>query len=223
MNKVLIIGKGGREHALAWKFASYNSVEQVFCAPGNPGIAKESKVSTIPVEADNIEELLKFAKQEKITLTVIGPEAPLVEGIVDRFNEVGLKCFGPTKEAAKLEGSKVYAKEFFERHGIPSAKYDVFSDFDTATEFLKQRDFPIVIKVDGLAAGKGVSIVKSLTEAELILDDIFHKKVFGSAGSKIIIEDFISGEELSYICMINPFRYLSFASVIAISFALLSS
>ena len=212
MNKVLIIGKGGREHALAWKFASYNSVEQVFCAPGNPGIAKESKVSTIPVEADNIEELLKFAKEEKITLTVIGPEAPLVEGIVDRFNEVGLKCFGPTKEAAKLEGSKVYAKEFFERHGIPSAKYDVFSDFDTATEFLKQRDFPIVIKVDGLAAGKGVSIVKSLTEAELILDDIFHKKVFGSAGSKIIIEDFISGEELSYICMINPFRYLSFAS-----------
>ena len=212
MNKVLIIGKGGREHALAWKFATYNSVEQVFCAPGNPGIANENKVSIVSIEAENIEELLKFAQKEKIALTVVGPEIPLVEGIVDRFNEVGLKCFGPTKEAAKLEGSKVYAKEFFERHGIPSAKYEVFSDFESATDFLKMRDFPVVIKVDGLAAGKGVSIVQSFTDAELILDDIFHKKVFGSAGSKIIIEDFVPGEELSYICMINPSRHLAFAS-----------
>ncbi len=212
MNKVLIIGKGGREHALAWKFASYNSVEQVFCAPGNPGIANENKVSAISIEANNVEELLKFAQEEKITLTVVGPEGPLVEGIVDRFNEEGLRCFGPTKEAAKLEGSKIYAKEFFERHGIPSGNYEVFSDFDLAMDFLKTQDFPIVIKVDGLAAGKGVSIVKSLTEAELILDGIFHKKVFGSAGSKIIIEEFIPGEELSYICMINPSRHLSFAS-----------
>ena len=212
MNKVLIIGKGGREHALAWKFASYSSVGQVFCAPGNPGSASEKKVSTISIEADDIEELVKFARKEKITLTIVGPEAPLVEGIVDRFNDAGLRCFGPTKEAAKLEGSKVYAKEFFERHGIPSAKYEVFSDFYSATNFLKTRNFPMVIKVDGLAAGKGVSIVKDFTEAVSILDDIFHKKVFGGAGSKIIIEDFIPGEELSYICMINTYRHLSFAS-----------
>lgn len=211
-NKVMIVGKGGREHALAWKFASYDSVEHVFCAPGNPGIEKETKVKNISIAMDDIEGLLKFAQNENINLTVVGPEAPLVAGIVDLFTAAGLKCFGPTKKAAQLEGSKIFAKEFFERHRIPSAPYQVFSDFDSAIPFLKKRRFPAVIKVDGLASGKGVFIVRSFNESERVLNDIFQKKLFGDAGSKIVIEDFIQGEELSYICMINASTYLSFAS-----------
>ncbi len=213
MNKrVMIIGKGGREHALAWKFASYDLVEKVYCAPGNPGTGKEEKVENIYIEPSDIRKLLDFAIKEKIDLTVVGPEGPLVEGIVDKFSAAGQKCFGPSKKAAQLEGSKVFAKEFFTRHGIPSASYRVFSDHDSALNFLKRYDFPAVIKVDGLAAGKGVTIVKNIIECEQILDDIFNKKVFGLAGSRIVVEEFIPGEELSYICMINESSYLSFAS-----------
>ncbi|MEC8147226.1 MAG: phosphoribosylamine--glycine ligase [Pseudomonadota bacterium] len=213
MNKrVMIIGKGGREHALAWKFASYDLVEKVYCVPGNPGTGKEEKVENIYIEPSDIRKLLDFAIKEKIDLTVVGPEGPLVEGIVDKFSAAGQKCFGPSKKAAQLEGSKVFAKEFFTRHGIPSASYRVFSDHDSALNFLKRYDFPAVIKVDGLAAGKGVTIVKNIIECEQILDDIFNKKVFGLAGSRIVVEEFIPGEELSYICMINQSSYLSFAS-----------
>ena len=211
-NKVMIVGKGGREHALAWKFASYDSVGRVFCAPGNPGIERENKVKNISINVDDIAELVKFARSENITLTIVGPEVPLVAGIVDAFTAAGQKCFGPSKKAAQLEGSKIFAKEFFVKHKIPTAAYKVFSDFVSARHYLKECRFPVVIKVDGLAAGKGVSIIKNLAESEQVLDDIFQKKIFGEAGSKIIIEDFIRGEELSYICMINSSTYLSFAS-----------
>ena len=163
--KVLIVGGGGREHALAWKAAQSKKVNQVFVAPGNPGTASEDKVSNVAIKAEDIQALKTFAEKEKIDLTIIGPENPLVDGIVDEFKQAGLACFGPSKEAAILEGSKSFSKEFLQRHNIPTAEYQVFTEVDAAKAYIKEKGAPIVVKADGLAAGKGVIIASSEDEA----------------------------------------------------------
>ncbi len=195
--KILVVGGGGREHALVWKLVQSNKVEQIFCAPGNGGISKLAKC--IPISTDSIKELLDFAKTKEIDLTIVGPEAPLVNGIVDLFESNGLKIFGPSQRAAMLEGSKVFAKELMERYAIPTADFKVFEDFEAAKEYLKNASYPIVIKADGLAAGKGVFPVTDINEAVDAIDKIMVKRIFGDAGDKIVIEEFLFGEEASYL------------------------
>ena len=210
--KILIVGGGGREHALAWKCSEPSYVDKVFCAPGNAGTLLESKVENISIEPDNLEGLAEFAERQKIDLTVVGPEAALVAGIVDRFKNRNLKCFGPTKSAAILEGSKVFAKEFLIRHGIPTARYESFDEIERALEYLRKVKFPIVIKADGLASGKGVFISARMSEAKEIVESILSKNQFGIAGNQIVIEEFLEGEELSYICMTDGCHCVPFAS-----------
>jgi len=195
--KILVLGGGGREHALIWKLHQSPAVEKIFCAPGNPGI--EQFATLVPLKANDVKGLLKFAKEEKIDLTVVGPEQPLVEGIVDIFEKNGLKIFGPGKEAARLEGSKVFSKEFMERHHIPTAKHRSFArnELREAQAYLEHHPLPLVIKADGLAAGKGVLICNSLQEAQLALDEIMQKNAFGPAGERVVVEEFLSGEEAS--------------------------
>jgi len=195
--KILVIGGGGREHTLAWKLSQSPRVDQVFCAPGNAGT--ESCARNVEINPENIEGLLAFAQKEGIELTVVGPEAPLVGGIVDLFREKGLKIFGPTREAAALEGSKVFAKEFMSRNRIPTASFQVFSDSRAARDFLKKRGQPLVVKADGLAAGKGVVVSQSLEEAVQAVEEAMEKRVFGSAGDRVILEEILTGEEASYI------------------------
>ena len=195
--KILIIGGGGREHTLAWKLSQSPRVDQVFCAPGNAGT--ESCARNVEINPENIEGLLAFARKEGVDLTVVGPEAPLVLGIADLFQRNGLKIFGPTRQAAALEGSKVFAKEFMGRNRIPTASFRVFSDSRAAREFLKKRGQPLVVKADGLAAGKGVVVSKSLEEAIQAVEEVMEKKVFGSAGDRLILEEILTGEEASYI------------------------
>src|SRR5262245_23769522 len=194
--KILVIGSGGREHTLVWKLRQSPRVKEIFCAPGNGGISDIAKC--IDIKADDVPGLLKFALDNKIELTVVGPEVPLVKGIVDEFDPAGLKIFGPSACAAKLEGSKVFAKEFMRRHAIPTADFQSFTDLDTAVSFLKfleAKDFPIVIKADGLAAGKGVVIANSQDEAIDTVTQIMEKKIFAEAGNQVIIEKFLKGEE----------------------------
>ena len=196
--KVLIIGSGGREHALVWKIKQSPKVTKIYGAPGNGGISKDAEC--VDIKADDIKSLLQFAKQNKIGLTIVGPEAPLAAGIVDEFTKAGLKIFGPAKELARLEASKVFAKETMQRFGIPTADFEVFTDAQSAK--LKAqiaKHYPIVIKADGLAAGKGVIIAKTKKEATDAIDDIMAKKIFGSAGDKIIIEECLEGEEASFL------------------------
>ncbi|MGB5346626.1 MAG: phosphoribosylamine--glycine ligase [Woeseia sp.] len=199
--KVLIVGGGGREHALAWKCAQSDRVREVLVAPGNAGTALETRVRNVAVAADDIDALLELAALEMIGLTIVGPEAPLVAGIVDRFRERGLPCFGPTAAAAQLEGSKAFTKDFLKRHDIPTAAYQTFSEVAPALTYLQQSAIPVVIKADGLAAGKGVVVAQTLAEAEDAVRDMLSAKRFGEAGARIVIEEFLQGEEASFIVM----------------------
>jgi len=198
---VLVIGSGGREHALAWKLAKSPKVDHVYVAPGNGGTASENKISNLAIT--DIPQLIQFAKDNEITFTLVGPEAPLANGIVDEFRNHGLKIWGPTKFCAQLESSKVFAKEFMLKYNIPTAKYAVFDNGQEALEYLASQSAPIVIKADGLAAGKGVLVAGTMTDAVDFIDDIFNHNKFGGAGSKVVIEEFLDGEEASFIVMID--------------------
>ena len=210
--KVLIVGGGGREHALAWKAAQSDKVEKVFVAPGNAGTATENKVVNIAIAAEDIPALVDFTSKEAIDLTIIGPEAPLVAGIVDVFRERGLRCFGPTRDAAILEGSKSFTKEFLRRHNIPTAEYSVFTEIDEAVQYIKNKSLPVVIKADGLAAGKGVIIANTISEAVAAVNDMLAGNKFGEAGHRIVIEEFLQGEEASFIVMCDGEHVLPLAS-----------
>jgi len=209
---ILIVGSGGREHALAWKVARSAGVGQVFVAPGNAGTTLEPKTENIPIAAHDIEGLFNFARERGIGLTIVGPEDPLVSGIVDRFRAGGLKCFGPTAAAAQLEGSKAFAKEFMSRHGIPTAAWGRFSEVGKAVEFIRSRGAPIVVKADGLAAGKGVIIAQSTLEAEAAVLDMLAGNVYGEAGHHVVIEEFLEGEEASFIVMADGRHVLPLAT-----------
>jgi phosphoribosylamine---glycine ligase len=210
--KILVIGSGGREHAIAWKAAKSDKVEKVYVAPGNAGTAKEQGVENIDIPAVDIQALVKFAKDNEIGLTIVGPEAPLVAGVTDTFNKEGLKCFGPSKAAAQLEGSKVFTKEFLERHGIPTAFYKSFTNISEAKAYVDKQDFPLVIKADGLAAGKGVVIAANRDEAVSALDGMLSGREFGDAGKRVIVEEFLQGEEASFIVMTDGKNILPLAT-----------
>ena len=201
--KILLIGSGGREHALAWKLAQSERVSEVLVAPGNAGTALENKCRNIDIAVNSLDTLLQCAKSESVAFTVVGPEAPLVGGVVDLFREQGLKIFGPTKLAAQLEGSKAYAKDFLARHKIPTAYYAVFDDVELALDHLHEVGAPIVIKADGLAAGKGVVVAMTFDEAEAAIVDMLSGNRLGAAGSRVVIEEFLEGEEASFICMVD--------------------
>ncbi len=210
--KILIIGSGGREHALAWKAAQSPLAEQVFVAPGNAGTALENNIENIAVGAEDIPALLDFAKTNQIDLTIVGPEAALVEGIVDAFTADGLKIFGPTKAAAQLEGSKAFTKDFLERHNIPTAFYGNFTEIEPAIRYIEEKGAPIVIKADGLAAGKGVILAQTNDEAIAAVKDMLAGNKFGDAGARVVIEEFLYGEEASFICMVDGKNILPMAS-----------
>lgn len=197
--KFLVIGNGGREHAIAWKLAQSSLTEKVYCAPGNGGTSLEDKCENKNITSSS--ELIKFAKENNIDITVVGPEAPLVDGIVDDFKAQGLKIFGPAKAAARLEGSKSYSKEFCKKYGVKTAEYESFEDFDKAVEYLKACSYPVVVKADGLAAGKGVAICKTLEEAKEAVSSFMVKDIFKGAGKKIIIEEFLEGVEASILAI----------------------
>ena len=210
--KVLVIGGGGREHALAWKAAQSRDVEKVYVAPGNAGTATEDKCENLSIAADDIPALLDFARQEAIDLTIVGPEAPLVAGIVDEFGTAGLACFGPNRRAARLEASKAYTKAFCIRHEIPTAAYANFTGAAEAKAFVKDHELPLVIKADGLAAGKGVIIAETREEADHAIDNMLAKGGFGTAGREIVIEEFLAGEEASFIVIASGERYAVLAT-----------
>ena len=210
--KVLVVGGGGREHALAWKAAQSPDVETVYVAPGNAGTALEAKLENVAIAVDAVEGLIAFAQKEQIDLTIIGSEAPLVIGIVDKFDEAGLICFGPKSGAAILEGSKSFCKDFFKRYDIPTAEYETFSEVEPAVEYVVNRELPIVIKADGLAAGKGVVIVQTEKEAVATINDMLVGNRFGEAGHRIVIEEFLRGEEVSFIVMSDGKHILPLAS-----------
>ncbi|MGB0360169.1 MAG: phosphoribosylamine--glycine ligase [Endozoicomonas sp.] len=210
--KVLIIGNGGREHALAWKVAQDDSISQVFVAPGNAGTTSESKVTNIEIDVLDISGLTQFARQENIALTIVGPEAPLVAGIVDQFEEAGLPIFGPRQAAAQLEGSKAFMKKILARHNIPTATYQNFTDIEPAKAYVKQQGAPIVVKADGLAAGKGVILAQTEQEAFDAIDDMLAGNAFGEAGHRVVIEEFLTGEEASFIVMVDGKNILPLAT-----------
>jgi phosphoribosylamine--glycine ligase len=210
--KVLVVGGGGREHALAWKAAQSPLVDQVFVAPGNAGTAQESRLTNIDIGAEDLQALLKFAKKEKLGLTIVGPEMPLVCGIVDLFSKAGLRIFGPSAAAAQLEGSKTFTKDFLARHRIPTAKYKSFTEIDPALEYVEQQGVPIVVKADGLAAGKGVILADSEAQASSAIRDMLAGNSFGEAGHRVVIEEFLDGEEASFICMVDGEQVLPMAT-----------
>ncbi|WP_243048344.1 phosphoribosylamine--glycine ligase [Dyella sp. RRB7] len=210
--KVLVIGSGGREHALAWKLKQSPRVSEVIVAPGNAGTAREKGVRNANVAVTDLDGLLKLAKDEKIELTVVGPEVPLVAGVVDKFRAAGLRCFGPRAIAAQLEGSKAFAKDFLHRHNIPTAHYAVFTELNPALAYVRKHGAPIVIKADGLAAGKGVVVALTLADAELALHDMLGAHAFGDASARVVIEEFLDGEEASYIVMSDGQHALPMAS-----------
>lgn len=210
--KVLVVGGGGREHALAWKAAQSDQVEVVYVAPGNAGTATENKLKNIAISAEDIPALKTFAVKENIDLTIIGPEAPLVAGIVDEFQQAELACFGPTQAGAILEGSKSFSKDFLKRHNIPTAEYDVFTEVTPAIEYIKSKSIPIVIKADGLAAGKGVVIATTEEEAINTINDMLSGNKFGEAGHRVVVEEFMQGEEASFIVMSDGKHVLPLAS-----------
>jgi phosphoribosylamine--glycine ligase len=210
--KVLIIGSGGREHALAWQCSQFKEVEHVFVAPGNAGTYLEKKISNIQIDSENIPELISFAKSECIDITIVGPEAPLVMGVVDDFQDEGLAIFGPSKLASQLEGSKAFSKDFMHRNNIPTAFYKVFTESNLAIKYVKEMGAPIVIKADGLAAGKGVIIANTLNEAIAAINDMLEGNRFGEAGSRVVIEEFLKGEEASFIVMVDGDNILPMAT-----------
>ena len=210
--KILIVGNGGREHAFAWKCSLSPKADKIYVAPGNAGTAGENKVENIAIAADDIDNLLKFALKEKIDLTIIGPEAPLVAGIVDKFNDAGLVCFGPNKQASQLEGSKSFTKDFLKRYEIPTADYETFDNSEAAINYINEKGAPLVVKADGLAAGKGVIVAMNVDEAVTAVKDILDKNNFGEAGTKIVIEEFLHGEEASFIVVTDGERVLPLAT-----------
>ncbi len=210
--KVLVIGSGGREHAIAWKLAQSAKVSEVLVAPGNAGTATERKVRNVPIAVTDFDGLVELAKRERVELTIVGPEIPLVGGVVDRFEQHGLKCFGRGADGAQLEGSKAFTKAFLSRHKIPTAAYRTFTDFSAARDYVRTLTPPVVIKADGLAAGKGVIIAATLADAESALDSVLRQGVFGAAGAKVVIEDFLRGEEASFIAVVDGTRVVPLAS-----------
>ena len=210
--KVLIVGGGGREHALAWKAAQSTRAEKIFVAPGNAGTAREPKCENVAIGAEDIHGLLHFALGSGIDLTIVGPEAPLVLGIVDRFREAGLHCFGPSRAAAQLEGSKAFAKDFLARHHIPTAAYSSFTDAAQAEAYIRRIGAPIVVKADGLAAGKGVIIAQTTEEAAAAAHAMLAGNAFGEAGQRVVVEEFLVGEEASFIVMVDGEHVLTLAT-----------
>ncbi|MBU0580285.1 MAG: phosphoribosylamine--glycine ligase [Candidatus Margulisbacteria bacterium] len=208
--KVLVIGSGGREHTIVWKLKQSPKIEKIYCAPGNAGIAEIAEC--LPIQADDIPALLNFAKENTIDLTVVGPEIPLVAGIADEFEATGLKVFGPSKKAAQLEGSKAFAKKIMKKYKVPTASYEVFKDLKKAKEHIFMSKFPVVIKADGLAAGKGVTVATSLVEATKALEDAMQNKVFGEAGATVVIEECLQGEEASILAFVDGKNFVSMVS-----------
>lgn len=210
--KVLVIGSGGREHALAWKLAQSERVAEVLVAPGNAGTAREARMRNVQLDVHDHAALLELARAEQVGFTMVGPEAPLVEGIVDRFQAAGLACFGPSSAAAQLEGSKAFTKEFLARNDIPTGAYETFSDLAKAEAYIRAQGAPIVIKADGLAAGKGVVVAQSEAEALAAVQDMLSGNAFGEAGAQVVIEEFLPGEEASFICICDGTAAVPFAT-----------
>lgn len=210
--RVLVVGSGGREHALAWAIARTDDVDQVYVAPGNAGTFAEDKIENIAIAAEDIEGLLSFAQQNAVDLTVIGPEAPLVAGIVDRFQCAGLACFGPSAAAARLEGSKAFCKDFLARHNIPTARYQTFTEVEPAALFAESLGYPVVVKASGLAAGKGVIIAETAAQARGALEGMLGDGTFGEAGSEVVVEEFLHGEEASFIVLASGTSMIPLAS-----------
>lgn len=210
--KVLIIGSGGREHALAWKATQSAGVEHVYVAPGNAGTAIEANVSNVDIDVLDFDALVAFAKSENIALTIVGPEAPLVEGVVDRFENEGLRAFGPSKGAAQLEGSKAFTKDFLARNNIPTAEYQNFTEIEAAHAYIREKGAPIVVKADGLAAGKGVIVAMTEQEALDAVTDMLSGNAFGEAGCRVVVEEFLTGEEASFIVMVDGTNILPMAT-----------
>ncbi len=210
--KILVTGSGGREHALAWKCAQSPVVDEVLVAPGNAGTDREPGVRNVAADAEDIDALVAVAEKERVDLTIVGPEAPLVAGVVDRFNEKGLPCFGPTAAAAQLEGSKAFTKDFLARYSIPTADYRNFTDLDEALAYIRERGAPIVIKADGLAAGKGVIVATTVAQAEAAATDMLAGGAFGGAGATIVVEEFLDGEEASFIVITDGETVLPLAT-----------
>lgn len=210
--KVLVVGGGGREHALAWKAAQSERVERVYVAPGNAGTAREPRLENVAIQSTDIHALARFAARRRIDLTIIGAEAPLVMGVVEVFAERGLRCLGPTRAAAQLEGSKIFAKDFLTRHAIPTAPYRTFTELDAALSALSAAEYPLVIKADGLAAGKGVLIAENRRQAAAALTDMLARKRYGAAGSRVLVEQFVRGEEVSFIALVDGKTILPMAS-----------
>jgi len=208
----LVIGAGGREHALAWQCAKFDEVEEVFVAPGNAGTQLENKLTNINVGSEDINGLIDFVKNNQVDLTIVGPEAPLVLGVVDRFQAEGLAIFGPTQDASQLEGSKAFCKNFLDRNNIPTAYYDVFTEVAPAVKYVEEKGTPIVIKADGLAAGKGVIIANTQAEAVEAINDMLEGNRFGEAGSRVVVEEFLVGEEASFIVMVDGKNILPMAT-----------
>ena len=210
--KVLVIGGGGREHALAWKASHSPKVEKVFVAPGNAGTAREPKVENVAIGAEDIPALVDFARRENVDLTIVGPEAPLVAGVVDAFSDADLSCFGPDRGAARLEGSKAFTKDFLARHAIPTAAYGNFTEVEPAIAYIREQGAPIVVKADGLAAGKGVILAQTEDEAIAAVQDMLAGNAFGEAGHRVVIEEFLTGEEASFIVMVDGEHILPMAT-----------
>ncbi len=210
--KVLVVGNGGREHALAWKISQSPRCTHVFVAPGNPGTAAEPNIENVAISVEQIDNLIAFAKDNAVDLTVIGPEVPLVLGIVDAFTEAGLRCFGPSQAAAQLEASKSFTKDFLARHSIPTADYQTFSEVDPAIAYIKNQGAPIVVKADGLAAGKGVIVAQTEQQAIDAVEDMLSGNAFGEAGHRVVIEEFMTGEEASFIVMVDGEHILPLAT-----------
>jgi phosphoribosylamine--glycine ligase len=211
-NKVLVIGSGGREHALAWRLSLSSSVDHVFVAPGNPGCQQEKDVTNVAIASDDYNKLIAFSRDNAIDLVVVGPEQPLCDGLVDLMTQEGIKCFGPSAKAAQLEGSKVYSKDFLKKYNIPTASYASFTQIDSAVEYLIQQDFPIVIKADGLAAGKGVVIAQTKEQGIKTIKDMLAGNAFGEAGHRIVIEEFLVGEEASFIVVVDGKNFVPMAT-----------
>jgi phosphoribosylamine--glycine ligase len=208
--KVLVVGGGGREHALVWKIAQSPKVTKIYCAPGNAGISQQATI--VPIKANDLKGLLEFALEEKIDLTVVGPEDPLTQGVVDLFESKGLLIFGASKKAAEIEGSKVFAKEMMKKYHIPTAFYEIFDDRNEAVKYIRKQGAPIVVKADGLAAGKGVIVCKTIEEAIQSVDRIMVEKIFGEAGNRVVVEEYLIGEEASYIAFTDGRAILPMAS-----------
>jgi len=209
---VLVVGSGGREHALAWRLAQSPSVRRVFVAPGNGGTASEAGLQNVEIAADDATGLIDFCQREKIDLVVVGPEQPLVAGLVDAMTAAGIACFGPSAKAAQLEGSKAFSKDFLKKYHIPTAAYAVFTDAEAAKKYVRQHSLPVVIKADGLAAGKGVIIAETLDQADTAIDDMLQGNAFGQAGHRIVVEEFLHGEEASFIVMADGEHFLPMAT-----------